>query len=191
MLLTTTNKIPDAEVTEILGIVHGASFRPAKGGFKGLASPPFITKEIKFEAIESLEDEAKELIADAVIDVRLEFKSDANTVQCFISGTAVKLDNLPAWHLRQNKGAKSGRPSLLVGAEESHADVTIEEMSEEKEKAVGSFKEKFGLDNRRAENLYDSGFTSVQELKEAESLDLLAVPGINPTIVRTIKSKLG
>ena len=198
MLLTTTSSVPGAEVTEVLGVVLGSAAAQSKGGFKLLkGSPQDQTTKLKEEALEALKEEAKEMIADAVVDVKLDFKSDANGVQCFATGTAVKLDRLPPWHLRQLQGAgvKAEGSSFPDEPESSRADrespaVSIEAVSDEKEIAMMDFTDKLNLDRDRVENLYNAGYTSLEKLKEAEITDLKAVDGINPTIARTIKTKL-
>jgi uncharacterized protein YbjQ (UPF0145 family) len=187
MLLTTTDSIPDADISEVLGIVVGSAVKQTKGPFKAVDSSQDTTKELKEKALEALKEEARELIADAVIDVRLDYTSDSNSIHCYATGTAVRLDTLPGWHLRQLQGEHAEFTGTIHEKEE---EVKIEPISDEGEARIQEYMEMFGIDRERCQRLYDAGFTEIEELKEATPGDLLAIRGINPTIVRMIKSKL-
>lgn len=187
MLLTTTSSIPDADISEVLGIVVGSAVKQTKGAFRSVDTSQETTKELKDQALEALMEEARELIADAVVDVRLDYKSDSNSIQCFATGTAVKLDTLPGWHLRQLQGEHTEFSGTI---HESKEEVKIEPISDEREARIQEYIELFGIDRERCQRLYDAGFTDLEELKEATPGDLLAIRGINPTIIRMIKSNL-
>jgi len=184
MIITSTSEVPDSIVQEIIGIVQGIAVQPAKGGFKVISDPQETADKLKQEALLNLANSAKKVMADAIIDITLEIESDGTMLHCLVVGTAVKLDTLPAWHLRRLSGVdyKEG--------EAPPAEVLIEAVSPEKENAIKEFMELFELDRGRAEGIYNAGFSNLDKLREADLADIKAVKGINPTIARIIKTKL-
>jgi len=103
IIVTTTETIPRREVTEILGVVKGNTVRARHVGRDILASlKTVVGGEIKSytalltqareEALKRMVAEAKELNADAIVNVRLqtsEIMMQAAEVLAY--GTAVKL----------------------------------------------------------------------------------------------------
>lgn len=103
IIITTTETIPRREVTEILGVVKGNTIRARHVGRDILASlKTVVGGEIKSytalltqareEALKRMVAEAKELNADAIVNVRLqtsEIMMQAAEVLAY--GTAVKL----------------------------------------------------------------------------------------------------
>lgn len=104
MLVTSTETVPEREITESLGLVRGNTIRGRNVGrdiTQGIRN--FIGGELKAyttlmtdsreEAIERMEAEARELGADAVVNVRFETGSVAKgAAELLAYGTAVKLD---------------------------------------------------------------------------------------------------
>ncbi len=103
MIITTTDYIPGKKVKEILGIVKGSIVKAKHigkdimagliniigGELKGYTE---MINEARDEAIKRMEQEAKKLKADAIINVRLttsEVTQGAAEVLAY--GTAVKL----------------------------------------------------------------------------------------------------
>jgi len=103
MIITTTDYIPGKKVKEILGIVKGSTVKAKHigkdimagliniigGELKGYTE---MINEARDEAIKRMEQEAKELNADAIINVRLitsEIMQGAAEIVAY--GTAVKL----------------------------------------------------------------------------------------------------
>ena len=91
VILTTTNFIPGQEIDSILGLVSGAE-KLGRGGTNNV-------EEKTAEAIERLTVAARNIEADAVIDLRInpvqpsgQHGSDQN-YSMFCYGTAVKLKN--------------------------------------------------------------------------------------------------
>jgi uncharacterized protein YbjQ (UPF0145 family) len=124
MLLTTTSDIPDCKVVQVIGVVAGCSLKQVKGGLKSDNCDP-IVQEIKDKAIEALAQEAKRKIADAVVDIKVQFVNTTNTLECYAVGTAVHLDALPAWHLKQLQSSASepAKEALVTVTEEEAAEV--------------------------------------------------------------------
>jgi len=103
MIISTTDKIPNKEITEIIGIAKGSSVRARNVGrdiFAGLKS--IIGGEIeeytklltqsRDQSINRMKDDAKKMGADAVINVRLTTSMVMQTTSEVLAyGTAVKL----------------------------------------------------------------------------------------------------
>ncbi|MBU0953291.1 MAG: YbjQ family protein [Nanoarchaeota archaeon] len=103
MLLTTTDFVPGKKVKEILGIARGSTIRAKHigkdiaAGLKSIIGGELggyteMINESREEAIKRMEQHAKQLGADAVINVRFmtaEVISGAAEVLAY--GTAVKL----------------------------------------------------------------------------------------------------
>lgn len=104
MIVTSTDTVPDREVTAILGIVKGNSVRARNIGddlIQGvqsmlggeLRSYSRLVSEARDEALERMQDEARDRNADAVLTVRLETSEIAQgAAELLAYGTAVKLD---------------------------------------------------------------------------------------------------
>lgn len=104
MLITTTERIPDREPVELLGVVKGntvrarnigrditQSIRNITGG--ELKSYSGLMGDARDEALERLEEEAAELDADAVVNVRFETAEIAQgAAEVLAYGTAVRLE---------------------------------------------------------------------------------------------------
>lgn len=103
MILTTTETVEDRETAEMLGMVRGNTIRARNVGrdiTQGLRN--IVGGELKAyttllsdsreEALKRMEDEAEELGADAVVNVRFETSGVANgAAELLAYGTAVKL----------------------------------------------------------------------------------------------------
>lgn len=94
MIITTTNFVPDKEVTEILGVVTGTDIYLVGGAIGG----GLITQEHLFgaafqNASKKMEAKAETMKADAVISLNCCFTSPggANYMVLALTGTAVKL----------------------------------------------------------------------------------------------------
>jgi uncharacterized protein YbjQ (UPF0145 family) len=100
MIITTTDYIPDKEIQEILGIVKGSclpgtlyfhNMNKYKIAFDGSSSIQLISDAREF-AKGQMVQEAQELGADAIINVRFETSADESGVyEVLIYGTAVKI----------------------------------------------------------------------------------------------------
>jgi len=188
MLTTTTTEIPGAKVTKVLGVVQGATSKPMKG-----SKLQEISKEVKDAALAALWEDAKSLVADAVIDVRLQFSNSSAGLECYAVGTAVSLDELPMWHLKslQGESAKPARdePSEPEPREKGAEEVKIEAVFPEKENTLEEYQTAFGIDRNRAEALFNAGLTDMGKVKNATVMEIRAIPGLNPTVARIIKDK--
>ncbi|MBT6809029.1 MAG: YbjQ family protein [Flavobacteriales bacterium] len=103
MIITTTETIPNKEVTEILGIARGSTVRARNIGrdiFAGLknivggeiSEYTKLQAESREQAMKRMEDDAKKLGADAIINVRLTTAMIMQgTAEILAYGTAVKL----------------------------------------------------------------------------------------------------
>ena len=103
MIITTTETIPNKEITEILGIARGSTVRARNVGrdvFAGLKS--IIGGEIseytelqaasREQAIKRMKEDAEKLGADAIVNVRLTTAMIMQTTAEILAyGTAVKL----------------------------------------------------------------------------------------------------
>lgn len=103
MILTTTSRIPDKPVKEILGVVRGNTVRARwfgrdiAAGFKQLVGGEIksytdMLTSAREEAIKRMTIEAEKLKADAIINIRF---STSNVMQgaaeMLVYGTAVEL----------------------------------------------------------------------------------------------------
>ena len=103
MILTTTDKIPNKEIIEILGIARGSTVRTRNVGRDILAGlKHFIGGEIKEytklqaesreQSIERMKQDANDLEADAIINIRLTTSVVMQgAAEILAYGTAVKL----------------------------------------------------------------------------------------------------
>ncbi|MGF1764207.1 heavy metal-binding domain-containing protein [Aliivibrio kagoshimensis] len=105
MIFTTTETVPNREVTEILGVVTGNVVqskhigRDIMAGLKGIVGGELkgyteMLTEARNVAIERLVSQARELGADAVVGIR--FTTSAimdGSSEIMAFGTAVKLQN--------------------------------------------------------------------------------------------------
>ncbi|MEC9208948.1 MAG: YbjQ family protein [Bacteroidota bacterium] len=103
MIITTTEIIPNKEITEILGIARGSTVRARNIGrdiFAGLKN--IVGGEIseytklqaisREQAIQRMEDDGRKIGADAIINVRLTTAMIMQgTAEILAYGTAVKL----------------------------------------------------------------------------------------------------
>lgn len=103
MILTTGEKIPNKEASEILGIARGSTVRARNIGFDIFAGLKSIvggeineyTKlqaEAREQALERMKEDAQKLGADAVINIRLQssvIMQGASEILAY--GTAIKL----------------------------------------------------------------------------------------------------
>ena len=103
MIITTTETIPNKEVTEILGIARGSTVRARNIGrdiFAGLknivggeiSEYTRLQAESREQAMQRMEDDANNMGADAIINVRLTTAMIMRgTAEILSYGTAVKL----------------------------------------------------------------------------------------------------
>ncbi|BDS13417.1 YbjQ family protein [Aureispira anguillae] len=103
MFITTTESIPDQEIVTILGIARGSTVRSRNVGRDFLAGLKSIiggeieeyTKlqaQAREQALQRMEEDAKRLGADAVINVRLTTATVMQGASEILAyGTAVKL----------------------------------------------------------------------------------------------------
>ena len=103
MIITTTEKIPNKEVIEILGIARGRTVRARNIGrdiFAGLknivggeiSEYTRLQAESREQAIQRMKDDAKKMGADAVINIRMTTAMIMQgTAEILTYGTAVKL----------------------------------------------------------------------------------------------------
>ena len=103
MIITTTDTIPNKEITEILGIARGSTVRARNVGrdiFAGLKS--IVGGEIseytklqadsRQQAMQRMEKDARKMGADAIVNVRLTTAMIMQTTAEILAyGTAVKL----------------------------------------------------------------------------------------------------
>ena len=103
MIVTTTETVPGAEITEVVGVVRGNTVRArnvgrdftqglrniAGGELKAYSS---LLTDARNEAYERMQEEAQELGADAVVNVRFVTSEIANgSAEILAYGTAVTL----------------------------------------------------------------------------------------------------
>ena len=103
MIITTTETIPNKEVTEILGIARGSTVRARNIGrdiFAGLKNivGGEISEYTKLQAVsreqamQRMKDDARKMGADAIINVRMTTAMIMQgTAEILAYGTAVKL----------------------------------------------------------------------------------------------------
>jgi len=103
MIITTIDKVPNREITEVLGIARGSTVRARNIGrdlFAGIKNiiGGEITEYTKLQAqsreqaIQRMEDDALSLGADAIVNVRLTTSViTQGAAEILAYGTAVKL----------------------------------------------------------------------------------------------------
>lgn len=103
MIITNIDYIPEKEITEHMGIVSGSTVRAKHIGKDFLAGLKNIfggelkaytelLSESREEAISRMEEQAKSLGADAIINVRFSTSSvSAGAAELYVYGTAVKI----------------------------------------------------------------------------------------------------
>ena len=103
MIITTTDTIPNKEVTEILGIARGSTVRARNIGrdiFAGLknivggeiSEYTRLQAESREQAMQRMEDDARKMGADSIINVRLTTAMIMQgTAEILSYGTAVKI----------------------------------------------------------------------------------------------------
>ncbi|MBT6014017.1 MAG: YbjQ family protein [Flavobacteriales bacterium] len=103
MIITTTETIPNKEVAEILGISRGSTVRARNIGrdiFAGLknivggeiSEYTKLQAESREQAMQRMEDDARKMGADAIINVRITTAMIMQgTAEILAYGTAVKL----------------------------------------------------------------------------------------------------
>ncbi len=103
MIITTTEKVPNREVTEILGIARGSTVRARNVGrdiFAGLknivggeiSEYTKLQAESREQAMQRMIEDARKLNADAILNVRITTAMIMQgTAEILVYGTAVKL----------------------------------------------------------------------------------------------------
>ncbi|MEO1066779.1 MAG: heavy metal-binding domain-containing protein [Pseudomonadota bacterium] len=105
MIVSTTETVPDGQVAEVLGVVAGeavlganifrdffAGIRDIVGGRAG--SYQRVLRDARHHAIEDMVDEARQLGADAIVGVDLDYEAlgdSSSILMVSANGTAVKL----------------------------------------------------------------------------------------------------
>ena len=104
MIITTTNEIPKREISEILGIARGSTVRARNigkdifAGFKNIIGGEIeeytkLQADSREQAIQRMIDDATDLGADAVVNVRLTTSMVMQgAAEILAYGTAVKLN---------------------------------------------------------------------------------------------------
>lgn len=103
MIITTTEKIPNKEIAEILGIARGSTVRARNigrdifAGLKNIVGGEIeeytkLQAESREQAYQRMVDDAKKLGADAIVNVRFATSMIMQGAsEIFAYGTAVKL----------------------------------------------------------------------------------------------------
>jgi uncharacterized protein YbjQ (UPF0145 family) len=103
MIITTTEKIPNKEITEVLGIARGSTVRARNLGrdiFAGLknlvggeiAEYTKLQAESREQALQRMTEDAEKLGADAIVNVRIATSMVMQgAAEILAYGTAVKL----------------------------------------------------------------------------------------------------
>ena len=103
MIITTTDRIPNREITAILGVARGSTVRTrniARDIFAGLkhviggeiSEYTKLQAESREQAIQRMKDDAKLLGADAIVNIRLTTSVVMQgAAEILAYGTAVKL----------------------------------------------------------------------------------------------------
>lgn len=103
LVLTTSSQVPGREVVEVLGIVRGNTIRARHlgrdilAGLKGVVGGEIseytkLMGESREQALDRLKQEAADLGADAVVDVRIATSMIMQqAAEILVYGTAVKL----------------------------------------------------------------------------------------------------
>lgn len=105
MIISTTDSVPNQEVSGIIGIVAGeavlganifrdlfANIRDIVGGRAG--SYQKVLKDARYHALQDMMEEAREIGADAIIGVDLDYEAlgdKGSILMVSANGTAVKL----------------------------------------------------------------------------------------------------
>jgi len=104
VIISTTEHIPGKEISEILGVARGSTVRARNigkdifAGFKNIIGGEIqeytqLQADSREEAIKRMIDDAEELGADAIVNVRLTTSMVMQGAAEILSyGTAVKLD---------------------------------------------------------------------------------------------------
>ena len=104
MIISTTEHIPGKEISEILGVARGSTVRARNigkdifAGFKNIIGGEIqeytqLQADSREEAIKRMIDDAEELGADAIVNVRLTTSMVMQgAAEILAYGTAVKLD---------------------------------------------------------------------------------------------------
>ena len=105
MITTTTERIPNREVLEILGIARGSTVRARHIGrditavFKNIVGGEIdeytkLQADAREEALQRMHQDAEKLGADAVVNVRMMTSMVAQgAAEILVYGTAVKLSH--------------------------------------------------------------------------------------------------
>ena len=103
MIISTTEQIPNREISEILGIARGSTVRAKNigkdifAGFKNIVGGEIheytkLQADSREEAIQRMVDDASKLDADAILGVRLTTSMvTQGAAEILAYGTAVKL----------------------------------------------------------------------------------------------------
>ena len=103
MIITTTENIPNQEISEVLSIVRGSTVRARNAvrdifaGFKNMIGGELsdytkLLADSKEQAIKRMEEDAQRLGADAVVNVRISTSViTTGAAEVLAYGTAVKL----------------------------------------------------------------------------------------------------
>ena len=60
----------------------------------------------------------------------------------------------------------------------------------EKDRAMNDFSKHFGIDQRRAERLYNNGFKDISDFKDKTIEELMEMDELNPTLAKRIHQKM-
>ena len=105
MIVTTSDKLPKHNITEVIGVVEGSTVRAKHigkdilAGFKNLVGGEVkqyteLLNEARKEAMSRMEENAIELGADAIINVRIVTSMVSQMAsEILVYGTAVKIDD--------------------------------------------------------------------------------------------------
>ena len=103
MILSTTHKIPNREIIEILGIVRGSTVRTRSigrdivAGLKNIVGGEIeeytrLQADAREQALERMVDDAKKLDADAIVGISIATAMvTKGAAEILVYGTAVKL----------------------------------------------------------------------------------------------------
>ena len=102
MIITTTENIPNQEISEVFGIVKGSTVRARNAvrdwlaGFKNMIGGELsdytkLLADSKEQAIKRMEEDAQRLGADAIVCVRISSSFIGDAAEVLAYGTAVKL----------------------------------------------------------------------------------------------------
>jgi len=92
MIIVTTDKIPEYEITEVIGLVRGNTIRARAIGNDILAIFRNMMAESREQAIDRMVDEAENSRANAIVGVRFTTNSVMKgAAELLVYGTAVKV----------------------------------------------------------------------------------------------------